>query len=272
MHLSNTVRAAIVLGLVGCGGTGPSNQQFMNTNSSLGSSKPAVTLLLTDAPNDDLSAVYVNVKHAELRVAGGGKEARLIVAEGLGAVDLLKLQNGVTLPMANVQLPAGVVITQIRLILNPTGNYLINASEQSCQLRTPSAQQTGVKLLIHGGVPVENGFNYTLVADFDAKKSVVQLGNGGCLLKPVIKLKSATKVAQTPPPASDPAPAPTPAPTPAPAPNPGAELPPGDVVTTLPIDGDNAGDASGFDNTSEGAQPPVIPEAELDQFFGDIIL
>lgn len=38
-------------------------------------------LSLTDAPNDDLTAVMVRIKHAELRISGGGREARVLVAE-----------------------------------------------------------------------------------------------------------------------------------------------------------------------------------------------
>ena len=260
------------LSVIGCGQTGVIKSGAGENTGFAASTKPGVSLSLTDAPNDDLKSVYVNVRHAELRVAGGGKEARIIVAENLGAVNLLNLQNGVTLPMANVTLPAGVVVTQIRLILNTTGNYIINTSDETCNLRIPSEAKTGIKLLIHGGVPMENGFNYSLVADFDAKKSVVQMGNGGCLLKPVLKLKSATKVAQVPP-QEPPPPAQDLPPPPAQDGNVAAPPPAqdGGVVITLPVDGDNSGDGSGFDDTDEAAQPPVIPEANLDEFFGDVI-
>lgn len=148
-------------------------------------------LSLTDAPNDELSSVVVNVSHMEVLLEGMGKKGRLIVAENLGPVDLLTLQNGVTLPLSQASIPAGVRATQVRLVLNGEGNFSVKNSSEMCPMATPSAQKSGVKIVF--GQPIEfvGGLTYSLLIDFDALKSVVVQGNGGCLLKPVLKLKEA---------------------------------------------------------------------------------
>lgn len=142
---------------------------------------------LTDAPNEELKSVFVNVLRAELWLKNGAKEARLVVAQDLGLVDLLTLRNGVLLPMADLVIPAGVSITQIRLILGPD-NYAIKNVGGQCSLQTPSGQQSGIKIKLANEVTIETGKSYSLVLDFDAAKSIVVKGNGDCLLKPVLKI------------------------------------------------------------------------------------
>ena len=208
------VTAALV-GLVACNAPSSSSNNVVPM-STPGESAPIYAsnphnfrLSLTDAPNKDIKSVFVNVHHAQLRVrsADGSKDGWLTVAQGLGEVDLLTLQNGVTLPMADIAMPEGATVTQIRLVLEGEGNYIIKGDESRCDLKTPSAQKSGIKMLLNTGVTVEEGYSYSIIADFDAKKSIVLQGNGGCLLKPVLKLKSASRVEL---------PAPTPTPTPAP--------------------------------------------------------
>lgn len=162
--------------------------------SGLGNAEKAlVSFNLTDAPNKDLKSVVVDIDHMEVVVAGAGKAGRLILAQGLGPVDLLQLQNGVTLPLQDVEAPAGIRIQQIRLVLKPSGHYAVKGDDSICELKTPSAQKTGVKIILTNKVQFEAGHHYNIVVDFDALKSVVVQGNGGCLLKPVLKLKSAYK-------------------------------------------------------------------------------
>jgi hypothetical protein len=185
----------LALGLLACSkATGPADVQ--SPEGAFASKPYNMRLSLTDAPNDDLREVVVNVARAELRLNRDGKQARVIVARDLGPINLLSLQSGVILPLADLSIPDQVSVTQIRLVLNSSGNYIVKADGSSCDLQTPSAQESGVKLLIPNGVTIDQGYNYSLIADFDAKKSIVLPGNGGCLLKPVIKLQSATRVVQ----------------------------------------------------------------------------
>lgn len=157
------------------------------------SSQALVSFKLTDAPNKDLKSVVVDIDHMEVLLSGNGKAGRLKLAQGLGPVDLLTLQNGITLPLQDIVAPAGLQVQQIRLILKPSGHYAIKSDDSICELKTPSAQKTGVKIILTNKVQFEAGHQYSIVVDFDALKSVVVQGNGRCLLKPVLKLKSALK-------------------------------------------------------------------------------
>lgn len=147
---------------------------------------------MTDAPSKDLKHVFVNVAHAELLVSNGGKNSRIIVAQGLGLVDLLTLRNGVLLPMQDFELPEGVVITGIRLLLEGDNNHAIKKNDERCEMQTPSGQQSGIKILLSEPFTIEEGKDYSMVMDFDAEKSVVIKGTGECLLKPVLKMLAVT--------------------------------------------------------------------------------
>ncbi|HAZ25659.1 MAG TPA: hypothetical protein DCY95_14560, partial [Algoriphagus sp.] len=53
-------------------------------------------------------------------------------------------------------------------------------------LKTPSAQQNGLKIKVNQ--PIEGGQSYNLVIDFDVAKSIVVAGNSGnIILKPVLR-------------------------------------------------------------------------------------
>jgi hypothetical protein len=257
--VSSTISIFVLLMLTSCGPSGISSgvitETAAGTDSSYAAGPKNFRLNLTDAPNHDIKSVFVNIKHAELRLSGGGKEGRLIVAENLGVVDLLKLQNGVLLPMADLNLPNDVTVTQIRLVLESEGNYIIKGDESRCDLHTPSAQQTGIKFLIHQGVTIEKGHSYSMVADFDVNKSIVLQGNGGCLLKPVLKLKCASR-AEIPDDGEQPGATPTPVPSPSPSPTP----------TATPDLGSQVGDQTGFDDGEE-TTVPVISEEDLLLYF-----
>src|SRR6185369_8514400 len=75
---------------------------------------------------------------------------------------------------------------EIRLILMSSGNKFIREDGSVCELKTPSAQQSGLKIKLPNTFTIESGLRYSVHLVFDIEKSVVEQGNGGCLLKPVI--------------------------------------------------------------------------------------
>jgi hypothetical protein len=106
-------------------------------------------------------------------------------------IDLTSLVNGVLQDLGQTTLPAGHY-TQIRLMLvpnsqsEPLNNSVIPTGGTEVPLKTPSGVQTGLKLIHEFDVPADTLVD--LVLDFDACHSVVKLGNGGYLLKPVISV------------------------------------------------------------------------------------
>ena len=138
-----------------------------------------LNIRLTDAP-----AAYdaVNVEIVGVEITGAnGKLSSLNVNPGV--YNLLDFTNGNDTLIATGALASGKV-QQIRLILGNNNTVVIDSV--SYPLATPSAQQSGLKLQVHKDLIA--GVAYSLLLDFDAHQSVVDMGNGNFNLKPVIRV------------------------------------------------------------------------------------
>lgn len=99
-------------------------------------------------------------------------------------INLLSLTGGNSEHLGEIEVPAGE-ISQIRMVLGDD-NYIMQ-NGQRLDLKTPSAQQSGLKLKVDK--PLEAGVAYDLVIDFDASRSIVKAGNSGqYILKPVLRV------------------------------------------------------------------------------------
>lgn len=170
---------AIALSLGGC-------QLFVKDGS--------VSLSLTDAPTDaqNIAGVWITITGIQYH---SGDSWITVAGFEPAAYNLMDLTGGVTAPLADFSLPAGKV-TQIRFILdvptqgnstptNPGCWISFNDGTVNAPLFIPSGGQSGVKLIGEFDVPVNGSVN--IVADFDARKSVVMAG-GNYILKPTIRL------------------------------------------------------------------------------------
>lgn len=134
-----------------------------------------------DQVNVEVMDVLIN-KDAEEDEDGEGWVS-VINDESRGQTfDLLSLTNGVEALLVDTEVPSGT-ISQIRLVLGDDNNLVIG--DESFAMKTPSAQQSGLKLNVHE--TLTDGITYTIILDFDAAKSVVETGNGSYNLKPVIR-------------------------------------------------------------------------------------
>ena len=133
---------------------------------------------ITDAPgpydkvNIDLIAVEVK----------GSTGQTVILNTDAGIYDLLELSNGVSKLIATSILTDGKV-SQIRLILGPNNTVVVGGI--SYPLSTPSAEQSGLKLLINQ--TLEADIQNEILIDFDANVSIIETGNGTYKLKPVLR-------------------------------------------------------------------------------------
>lgn len=181
--------AAVSVLLAACGGGGDS--------SSTEKTSGQLRISLTDSQSCNYESVFVTVTEVRVHRSSDpvaeddeGWES-LILAEPL-QVDLMTLRNGVAVELGTLPLEAGTY-SQVRLVLASNGasapyaNYLVlpGAPTQDVALKTPSAQQSGLKLNVQA--TIEPGRVADLVLDFDPCKSVVKAGNSGLyLLKPVV--------------------------------------------------------------------------------------
>jgi len=141
---------------------------------------------LTDNPNLNLSEVWVDVREIQLKMEDS---AGFITLAGSrpGMYDLIQLTNGRDTLLSNALIPPGR-ISQIRLVLG-TNNFAVTPTGDTLVLTTPSAQQTGLKVLVNQ--TVTGGMLYRLTIDFDAARSVIKAGNSGkYILKPVLRIIS----------------------------------------------------------------------------------
>jgi hypothetical protein len=177
--------AVALLQLCGCSGGG-------------GVTSPTGTLKLaiTDKMSDSFAQVVISIR--EIRVVPAGRENAADNDPGLPVVaqfsapkviDVMKLQF-VQEALGDVVLPAGTY-SQIRLILepNPNGqgqppaNYLVLSNTSvKIPLTTPSAQQSGLKIL--GPIEIKPGIINAVMIDFDPNTAIVARGNGAYNLKP----------------------------------------------------------------------------------------
>ena len=137
---------------------------------------------LTDAPGDyqevNVDIQEIRVKSDEDSSSSGWKSINL----NKGVYNLIKLTNGLDVLLGDVQLPVGK-ISQVRLILGSNNSIKIGGQVHS--LKTPSAQQSGLKIQVHS--ELKEGITYILLLDFDAARSIVATGSGMFILKPVIR-------------------------------------------------------------------------------------
>lgn len=133
---------------------------------------------MTDAPGP-YQAVNIDLQAVE--VIGNGNTTLLNVNAGI--YNLLDLSNGNDTLIAMGSLNVDKV-QQIRLILGPN-NSVVTSAGITYPLKTPSAQQSGLKLQVKQ--ELQAGVAYHVLLDFDAAQSIVEQGNGDFSLKPVIR-------------------------------------------------------------------------------------
>jgi hypothetical protein len=145
----------------------------------------------TDAPVDDGSSgtcrsidiekVLVNVNHVELQPSG-----TVISVPADTVIDLMQLEStGFTFgPVTGL---TSVATHQVRLVLNDFGNTIIGTGDEQVPLKTPSAQNSGLKLLLPQDIILEPGKSYLLQVAFDPSTKIVRAGKK-CILKPVLRV------------------------------------------------------------------------------------
>jgi len=145
-----------------------------------------VQLVLVDAPGD-YEEVNVEIIDIQYNSKEGEKGWKSFTPENGYPiqVDLTKLIAGNDLLLTDEIIPAGT-FKQIRLILSDNNTVLLEGGTTPVHLDTPSAEQSGLKIMLDENL--EGGSSYTFILDWDVQRSVVKAGNSGkYILKPVIR-------------------------------------------------------------------------------------
>lgn len=103
-------------------------------------------------------------------------------------LDLIELVAGNDTLLIDEVIPTGI-LKQIRLVLSDNNTLQVEGEEELINLETPSAQQSGLKLILNEELEV--GFTYSFVLDWVVQESIVKAGNSGrYILKPVIRVNA----------------------------------------------------------------------------------
>jgi len=137
-----------------------------------------MTFRLTDAPGA-YDKVNIDIIGAQAII----NDSIVNLDINAGIYNLLDFVNGKDTVIVDQEIPAGK-LSQIRLILGENNSLLIGT--ETFDLKTPSAQQSGLKLNVHADFLQGIAYEYTI--DFDAARSIVKTGNGMFILKPVLKV------------------------------------------------------------------------------------
>ena len=179
--------------VAGCGSSGDGGG---------GTAQPGmVSVSMTDAPACGFDAVNVTVSKVRVHQSNNASENAAgwtdITLNPARKINLLDLNdpthtNRALEFLGETPLEAGHY-TQLRLVLAPNrgssppaNSVVLSGQTTEIPLDTPSAVQSGIKL-IHQ-FTVDSGQRVDLLLDFDACKSIVRTGNGKYKLKPVIKV------------------------------------------------------------------------------------
>ncbi|MEO8515910.1 MAG: DUF4382 domain-containing protein [Flavobacterium sp.] len=146
-----------------------------------------VDVRMTDAPGDFES---VNVEILDVLIKSNlnaDDQGWVSIGNGTPQIyNLLDLTGGVSILLADHIVPSGN-LGQIRLLLGDDNTVVKDGV--TYPLKTPSAQQSGLKLNIN--TLLQPGVTYDFLLDFDVESSVVTTGvPGDFILKPVIRVVS----------------------------------------------------------------------------------
>lgn len=141
-----------------------------------------IQFMLTDAPGD-FQEVNIDILAIEVII----NDSIIELETSQGIYNLLEFVNGKDTLLVTDEIPSGM-LSQIRLILGE--NNSVKVDDMVYDIKTPSAQTSGLKLQVHQNI--EPGVAYAYTIDFDAAKSIIKTGKGNSkyILKPVIRVFS----------------------------------------------------------------------------------
>ena len=150
---------------------------------------PTISVRLVDAPGD-FKAVNVEVVDVMIKMDDDNDDDSgwtSLEAEN-EIINLLDFTGGISKVLVDrFAIPAGT-LSQMRLVLGDGNTIVVEndlEEDEEFDLKTPSAQQSGLKLKVNA--VIEEGYAYDFILDFDVEKSVVIAGNSGnIILKPVL--------------------------------------------------------------------------------------
>jgi len=177
----------IILGILCFAACDNSDDSIAMPSDSVANQTSKLAVRLTDAPGD-YDKVNLEVIDVLIKSDANGDDENGWVSIGAAnkpvLYDVMDLTGGVNALIADTLVPSGY-LSQIRLLLGENNSVVVDGV--SHPLKTPSGQQSGVKLMVNQ--TLEPGIAYDFTLDFDVDKSIVKAGNSGqYILNPVVRV------------------------------------------------------------------------------------
>jgi hypothetical protein len=155
---------------------------FAACNSGTEKTYGQLTVELTDAPNPMIESATAYISSVYL--TGGGDDGdstggHTVISSASQSYDLLDLTNGVTATLGSATIPTGTY-SQLRLVVDSAtitlkDPYKFADGTSTRSLKTPSAQQSGIKVNFSGALVIPEG-STTVVVDFDVSRNFLFIG------------------------------------------------------------------------------------------------
>ena len=130
---------------------------------------------------NDIADIRLNIESVSL----GGTQ----LTAAVGIQSLVSMAQGF-----NVLLDQPAKGGQVRLKLSEINNQVVDTAGQAYALKTPSAQQSGVKIVSRGNLRLKGNTAYTVRFFLDPNSQVVRTGNGQCILRPTLMMTATEEV------------------------------------------------------------------------------
>jgi Domain of unknown function (DUF4382)/Carboxypeptidase regulatory-like domain len=155
----------------------------------------SLSVKITDDPFNIsyVESASVTITKVELRKAGDiTGNPFIVLSEDSVTIDLLKLRNGITEDLVNLNIPAGDY-DLVRLYID-RASLKIKGQPDMYHVKVPGGSQTGIKIFLGPALNVAGGLTAELLLDFDLSRSFVMRGNmqhsagvNGFIFKPCIR-------------------------------------------------------------------------------------
>ena len=188
---SFTLISMLALTMLGCGSTFVGNpdddkdKKPTNTgNDETTSTKPSITVALTDAPVDGATAVWVGVE--KVRVLAEDGTWSEIKASTTDEINLMSYQGVNSLDIAKSSELAAGTYKRIELVLSKTivpRLVLENGEEHDLRILGPD-----YSMILDKEFELVAGVEMKLTIDIDLRRSIVEQGNGEYHLKPITRM------------------------------------------------------------------------------------
>lgn len=173
--LKLTLLSLVCMSLFGCHNSESNNASLQ---------APTISIKLVDE-SGDFEEVNVEVVDVMIKMDDDSDDENgwISLNSNQKVINLLDLTGGVHEVLVDkFPIPTGT-LKQIRLVLGDNNTIVIKNDldiGETHHLKTPSGQQSGLKLKVDA--LIEEGFTYDFVLDFDVDKSVIIAGKSGILI------------------------------------------------------------------------------------------